>query len=77
MKEKYEAPSNASFCSFHMTAEVLISQCDVLPSKHCIFYIISSNFLLTVPTYQSRVDICEEIKEEVQERNDCVPRNWH
>jgi len=29
VKEKFETPTDASFYSFHMTAEVLISQYDV------------------------------------------------
>lgn len=45
--------------------------------EHCILYIILCNFLLTVPTYQTRVDICKETNETVQERNGCVSRNWH
>lgn len=70
-------PNNASFCSFHMTGEVLISQCGVLPPEPCVLLIILCNFILAVPTYKSRVDICKEINEKVQERNDCVSRNWN
>lgn len=36
VKEKYETPSDAPFYSFHVTAEVLISQYDV-PSIQALY----------------------------------------